>query len=76
MSLFDLFIGKPIATTEDRAEHIGPISVIPVFGLDALSYAAYEPEAALTLLIPLSIAGGARELVRPLFVAPIRSSLT
>src|SRR6202522_2405842 len=57
MSLFDLLIGKPIATTEERAEHIGPIAGIPVFGLDALSSAAYGPEAALTLLIPLGLAG-------------------
>jgi hypothetical protein len=50
-------MGKPLATSEERAEHIGPIAGIPVFGLDALSSAAYEPEAALTLLIPLSLAG-------------------
>jgi len=50
-------IGKPLASTEDRAEQIGPIAGIPVFGLDALSSAAYGPEAALTLLIPLGMAG-------------------
>ncbi len=57
MSLFDLVVGKPLATSEERAEHIGPIAGIPVFGLDALSSAAYGPEAALTLLIPLGLAG-------------------
>jgi amino acid transporter len=57
MSLFDLVAGKPLATSEERAEHIGPIAGIPVFGLDALSSAAYGPEAALTLLIPLGLAG-------------------
>jgi hypothetical protein len=57
MSLSDLLIGRPIATTEERAEHIGPVAGIPVFGLDALSSAAYGPEAALTLLIPLGLAG-------------------
>jgi amino acid transporter len=57
MSFFDLVVGKPLATTEERAEHIGPIAGIPVFGLDALSSAAYGPEAALTLLIPLGFAG-------------------
>jgi amino acid transporter len=57
MSLFDWVIGKPLATSEERAEHIGPIAGIPVFGLDALSSAAYGPEAALTLLIPLGLAG-------------------
>jgi len=57
MSFFDLVVGKPLATSEERAEHIGPIAGIPVFGLDALSSAAYGPEAALTLLIPLGIGG-------------------
>jgi amino acid transporter len=57
MAFFDLVVGKPLATTEERAEHIGPIAGIPVFGLDALSSAAYGPEAALTLLIPLGLLG-------------------
>jgi amino acid transporter len=57
MSFFDVVIGKPLATSEERAEHIGPIAGIPIFGLDALSSAAYGPEAALTLLIPLGLAG-------------------
>jgi amino acid transporter len=46
-----------LATEEDKAERIGPARGIPVFGLDALSSAAYGPEAALTLLIPLGMAG-------------------
>jgi amino acid transporter len=46
-----------LATSEERAEHIGPIAGIPIFGLDALSSAAYGPEAALTLLIPLGLVG-------------------
>jgi hypothetical protein len=45
MSLFDFVVGKPLATTEERAEHIGPIAGIPVLGLDALSSAAYGPDA-------------------------------
>jgi amino acid transporter len=53
----DLLFGRPLATSEERAEHIGPIAGIPVFGLDALSSAAYGPEAALTLLIPLGLLG-------------------
>jgi amino acid transporter len=52
-----LLFGRPLATSEERAEHIGPIAGIPVFGLDALSSAAYGPEAALTLLIPLGLLG-------------------
>ncbi|HEY1902585.1 MAG TPA: APC family permease [Terracidiphilus sp.] len=53
----DLLFGRPLATSEERAEHIGPIAGIPIFGLDALSSAAYGPEAALTLLIPLGLVG-------------------
>ena len=53
----NFLVGKPLATSEERAEHIGPIAGIPVFGLDALSSAAYGPEAALTLLIPLGLLG-------------------
>jgi hypothetical protein len=57
MSLFDLVIGRPIATTEERAEHIGPVAGIPVFGLDALSSAAYGPEAALVDHLSISVEG-------------------
>ena len=57
MSFFDIFMGKPLANVDERAEQIGPIAGIPVFGLDALSSAAYGPEAALTLLIPLGLMG-------------------
>ena len=53
----NLLFGRPLASSEERAEHIGPIAGIPIFGLDALSSAAYGPEAALTLLIPLGLAG-------------------
>jgi amino acid transporter len=55
--LVNLLFGRPLANSEERAEHIGPIAGIPVFGLDALSSAAYGPEAALTLLIPLGLLG-------------------
>ena len=57
MSFADLLFGRPLASSEDRAEKIGPAAGIPIFGLDALSSAAYGPEAALTLLIPLGAAG-------------------
>jgi amino acid transporter len=56
-SVSKLLFGRPLATSEERAEHIGPLAGIPVFGLDALSSAAYGPEAALTLLIPLGLMG-------------------
>jgi amino acid transporter len=57
MSLIDILLGRPLATEEEKAERIGPGKGIPVFGLDALSSAAYGPEAALTLLIPLGMTG-------------------
>lgn len=57
MSLADLLFGRPLASSEGRAEKIGPAAGIPIFGLDALSSAAYGPEAALTLLIPLGAGG-------------------
>src|ERR1700733_7921400 len=57
MSISDFLFGKPLATSEERAEHIGVASGIPIFGLDALTSAAYGPEAALTLLIPLGLLG-------------------
>jgi len=57
MNILDLVVGKPIKTSDERAEQIGPAQGIPIFGLDALSSAAYGPEAALSLLIPLGLAG-------------------
>jgi amino acid transporter len=57
MDVADLLFGRPLATEEEKAERIGPLKGIPIFGLDALSSAAYGPEAALTLLIPLGMAG-------------------
>ncbi len=57
MSLIDLVFGRPLASYEERGEKLAPGAGIPIFGLDALSSAAYGPEPALTLLIPLGAAG-------------------
>ncbi len=57
MNILDLVVGKAIRTTDERAEQIGAVQGIPIFGLDALSSAAYGPEAALSLLIPLGLLG-------------------
>ena len=57
MNILDLLVGKPIRTSDERAEQIGPLQGIPIFGLDALSSAAYGPEAALVLLIPMGLMG-------------------
>ena len=57
MNILDILVGKPIKTSDERAEQIGPAKGIPIFGLDGLSSAAYGPEAALSLLIPLGLMG-------------------
>jgi amino acid transporter len=57
MAIQDRLFGKPLATSEERAEQIGVPAGIPIFGLDALTSAAYGPEAALALLIPLGMMG-------------------
>ena len=57
MNILDLVVGKPISTSDERAEQIGPVQGIPIFGLDGLSSAAYGPEAALSLLLPLGLLG-------------------
>src|SRR5580658_1846878 len=57
MNLADLVFGRPLATEDEKAERIGPTKGIPIFGLDALSSAAYGHEAALPLHIPLRMAG-------------------
>ena len=57
MSVIDFCFGRPLRSSEERAERLGAAAGIPVFGLDALSSAAYGPEAALALLIPLGAAG-------------------
>src|SRR6202167_5811457 len=68
MNILDLVVGKPLKTSDERAEQIGPVEGIPIFGLDALSSAAYGPEAALSLLIPLGLLG-----VR--YIVPVSSAI-
>src|SRR5499425_482164 len=53
MSLKNLLFGEPLATHEEGEQRVGPLAGIPMLGLDALASAAYGPEAAMTLLIPL-----------------------
>ena len=57
MAIQDRIFGKPLATSDERAEHIGISAGIPIFGLDALTSAAYGPEQALLYLIPLGLLG-------------------
>jgi len=57
MSLADVLFGRPLPSSHDKEERIGWLQGIPTFGLDALSSAAYGPEAALTVLLPLGLLG-------------------
>ncbi|HMD32861.1 MAG TPA: APC family permease [Candidatus Acidoferrales bacterium] len=68
MSVLDVLLGKALATSDERAEQVGVSAGIPIFGLDALSSAAYGPEAALTLLIPLGAMGVA-------YIVPVSGSI-
>src|SRR6185436_13426409 len=69
MSLADLLFGRPLPSSEDKRQRIGWVQGVPTFGLDALSSAAYGPEAALTVLLPLGVAG--LSVMRPLTTAII-----
>jgi amino acid transporter len=68
MTLNDLLFGRPLRSSEEAGEKLGPVGGLSVFGLDALSSAAYGPEAGLTLLIPLAAAGIA-------YIVPITASI-
>jgi amino acid transporter len=57
MALSDLLFGRRLASDEEGEQRVGVLAGIPMLGLDALGSAAYGPEAALTLLIPLGTAG-------------------
>src|ERR1039457_4744442 len=57
VSLIDTILGRRLASNEAAGQRIGTAAGVPTFGLDALSFAAYGPEAALTVLLPLGAAG-------------------
>jgi amino acid transporter len=68
MKFFNVLFGRPLASSEEHAERIGVAAGIPIFGLDGLTSAAYGPEAAMVLLIPLGMAGVQKHLL-PIFGA-------
>jgi amino acid transporter len=68
LSLKDLIFGKPLRTSQERGEQIGPMSGIAIFGLDALSSAGYGPEAALTILLSIGYLGAS-------YILPISGSI-
>ena len=56
-SVIDTILGRPLASSEAAEERIGWAARVPTFRLDALSSAAYGPEAALTVLLPVGVEG-------------------
>src|SRR6516225_866541 len=64
MAVTDWLFGRTLASDEEGEQRVGALAGIPMLGLDALGSAAYGPEAALALLIPLGVAG-------PVYIGPI-----
>src|SRR5260370_33750152 len=56
MKLLDLILGRPLASSEDQQERVGPNAGVSGFGRDALSSAGDGPEAARTGVVPLGVA--------------------
>ena len=50
-------LGRTLANREADGDKIGVLEGVPAMGLDGLGSAAYGPEAALTVLVPLGAAG-------------------
>ena len=57
MSVLDILFGRQLSRFEENGEKVSALTGIPLVGLDALSSAAYGPEAAMTLLLPLGAVG-------------------
>src|SRR3984957_18534979 len=57
MAILDFILGRHLASDVATVARVDALAGVSVFGLDALSSAAYGPEAALNVLIPLGIAG-------------------
>jgi len=55
--IFRVVLGRPLRTAEATTEQVQTFQGISILGLDALSSASYGPEAALTILAPLGVAG-------------------
>ena len=49
--------GRPLASREEGEQLVGVFEGVAVLGLDALGSAAYGPEAALTVLLPIGLLG-------------------
>jgi amino acid transporter len=68
-TLVDFLLGEKLPSGEARSQRVGIAAGVSLVGLDALASAAYGPEAALTVLMPL----GAKGLER---VLPLSAAIT
>src|ERR1035441_7016531 len=57
MSILDFLLGRPLSSREEQGQRVAVLAGIAIFGLDALSSAAYGLEAALTVMRPLGALG-------------------
>ncbi|WP_407569051.1 APC family permease [Deinococcus altitudinis] len=57
MSLIERLLGRTLSSQEESTQKITPLAGVPILGLDALSSAAYGPEAALTVLLAIGALG-------------------
>jgi amino acid transporter len=64
MSWKTILLGRRLATREQGERKLGVVAGVPALGLDGLASSAYGPEAALTILLPLGVAG-------PRYIVPI-----
>ena len=55
--ILQILLGRRLATKEQAKESLSVWTGVPVLGLDALASTGYGPEAGLTMLAPLGIAG-------------------
>jgi amino acid transporter len=68
MTLKTILLGRPLANREQSEQKIGVVAGVPALGLDGLASSAYGPEAALTILLSLGVAG-------PRYIVPITAVL-
>ena len=57
MPLLDKILGRRMTLSERGKESLSVWTGVPVLGLDSLASTGYGPEAALTILVPLGLAG-------------------
>jgi amino acid transporter len=57
VGLLDKILGRPLKSSEAKKQELTVVTGVPVLGLDALASTAYGPEAALMILVSLSVGG-------------------